>query len=80
MAEWMILAAILAGPQLSHRNCPYCNWVSPRFSGEIEMHLSKEYQNIFLDELRIKGRYFIGDYSVEGHEDSVAVEQKEGRG
>jgi hypothetical protein len=24
-------------------------------------------------------RYSIGDYSVEGHEDSVAVERKEGR-
>jgi len=28
----------------------------------------------------IDSRYFIGDYSVEGHEDSVAVERKEGRG
>jgi hypothetical protein len=27
-----------------------------------------------------EGRYSIGDYSVEGHEDSVALERKEGRG
>ena len=32
------------------------------------------------DKSRIIGSYFIGDYSVEGHEDSVAVERKEGRG
>jgi hypothetical protein len=28
----------------------------------------------------INSRYFIGDYSVKGHEDSLAVERKEGRG
>jgi len=43
--------------------------------------ISIEYRSILRgSKVASKGRYFIGDYSVVGHEDFVAVERKEGRG
>jgi len=46
VTEWMILAAYSERPKAFHREIIHTGFEgNPRFSGGIEMQLSKEYQN-----------------------------------